>query len=60
VIKRSNGIYVFENFPANTEGPVSYDKHYEGLLIRKIKGVWKIDQYLYNNIPTEILGDSGD
>ncbi|RHW31142.1 DUF3993 domain-containing protein [Neobacillus notoginsengisoli] len=50
--------YVFEFFPANTEGPVGYEDHYEGLLLEKEKGTWKVSEYLYNQIPESILHKS--
>lgn len=55
VIFEKNQIYVFEYFPASTEGPVGYDNHYEGILLKKYNGKWKVDQYLYDNIPKPIL-----
>lgn len=55
VIFAENKIYVFEHFQKSTEGPVEYKSHYEGLLIKKISGEWKIDQYLYDNIPKSII-----
>ena len=48
-------IYVFEFFPANNDGPVGYEDHYEGILLKKENGGWKIDEFLYNNIPESIL-----
>lgn len=55
VIYTEDKIYVFEYFPASNEGPVGYADHYEGLLLKKIDGGWKVDQYLYDNIPISIL-----
>lgn len=48
-------IYVFEYFPEKSEGPVGYKSHYEGLLLIKTKQGWKVDQYLYNQIPEGII-----
>lgn len=48
-------IYVFEFFPAKTDGPVGYEDHYEGILLKKVDGGWKVDEVLYNNIPDSIL-----
>lgn len=48
-------IYVFEYFPENHDGPVGYKSHYEGLLINNDKGNWKVDQYLFDNIPKSII-----
>ena len=50
-----DSIYVFEFFPANSDGPVGWEDHYEGILLKKENGGWKIDKYLYNNIPDFIL-----
>ena len=55
VVIDSEDIYVFEYFPANTEGPVSYKGHYEGCVLKKIDGQWKVDQYLYKTPPASIL-----
>ncbi|MFD2443337.1 DUF3993 domain-containing protein [Bacillus sp. CGMCC 1.16607] len=54
VIEQSQ-IYLFEYFPKNNEGPVGYEDHYEGILIEKIEGEWKISKYLYNDIPQKII-----
>jgi hypothetical protein len=55
VVISPESIYVFEYFPASTDGPVGYDNHYEGVLLKKVDGGWKVDQYLYDNIPHSIL-----
>lgn len=55
VVISPESIYVFEFFPASTDGPVGYDDHYEGVLLKKVDGGWKVDQFLYNNIPDSIL-----
>ncbi|MEH7177353.1 DUF3993 domain-containing protein [Neobacillus vireti] len=55
VVISSDRIYVFEFFPASTDGPVGYDEHYEGVLLNKVNGGWKVDQFLYNNIPDSVL-----
>jgi hypothetical protein len=55
VIFSPESIYVFEFFPATTDGPVGYEDHFEGVLLRKVDGGWKVDEYLYNNIPDSIL-----
>lgn len=47
--------YVYEYFPGNVEGPVSYKSHYEGILIEQFAGVWKVSDYLYDNIPDEVI-----
>ncbi|NWQ41396.1 DUF3993 domain-containing protein [Bacillus sp. EB106-08-02-XG196] len=55
VIFSPDSIYVFEFFPAATDGPVGYEDHLEGVLLRKVDGGWKVDEFLYNNIPDSIL-----
>jgi hypothetical protein len=55
MIIAQDGIYVFEFFPASTEGPVGYEDHYEGIVLKKDNGGWKIAEFLYNNIPNSIL-----
>ncbi|WP_052427320.1 DUF3993 domain-containing protein [Neobacillus niacini] len=58
VIMTPEDIYIIEHFPASSEGPVGYDDHYEGILLKKVDGAWKIDQYLYNNVPNSILKEA--
>ncbi|MBU8877634.1 DUF3993 domain-containing protein [Bacillus sp. FJAT-29790] len=53
-------IYVFEYFPENDEGPVSYESHYEGLILVKENGKWKVAEYLYDDIPKEIIRKSSE
>lgn len=48
-------IYVFEYFPKSKDGPISYEGHYEGILIKKIGDQWKVSKYLYNDIPEKII-----
>jgi hypothetical protein len=55
VVFMKNKIYVFEYFPERANGPVGYKSHYEGLLITKNNGEWKVDQYLFNNIPKNVI-----
>lgn len=55
VVISSEAIYVFEFFPAASDGPVGYEAHYEGVLLKKVDGSWKVDKFLYNNIPNSIL-----
>lgn len=50
-----NEQYIFEFFPEMDEGPVSYESHYEGLLLTKSDGGWRIAEFLYNNIPEELI-----
>jgi hypothetical protein len=55
VVFNENEIFVFEYFPKNLLGPVGYDSHYEGLLIKRAEEQWKISDYLYNQIPEDII-----
>ncbi|WP_210366349.1 DUF3993 domain-containing protein [Bacillus sp. REN3] len=55
VVAKGKEIYVVEYFPGNTEGPVGYESHYEGLKLIKDQGKWKVAQYLYNDIPKEVI-----
>jgi hypothetical protein len=48
-------IYVLQFFPSTTDGPVSYEDHYEGIMLKKMDGSWKIADYLYDNIPKSII-----
>jgi hypothetical protein len=55
VVELENEIYVVEFFPGNTEGPVSYDDHYEGLKLVNEDGNWKVATYLYEEVPQEVI-----
>jgi hypothetical protein len=55
VVELKNEIYVIEYFPGNAEGPVSYEDHYEGLKLSKVEGSWKVADYLYDEIPEEVI-----
>jgi Protein of unknown function (DUF3993) len=55
VVIGSDEIYVFEYFPASTEGPVGYKSHYEGLLLKKSADEWRVEKFLYNTIPKNII-----
>lgn len=42
-VKQINkGILVYEFFKENNEGPVTYNDHYEGLLLQREEGGWKV------------------
>lgn len=60
VVILQDKIYVFEFFPAASDGPVGYDAHYEGVLLKKVDETWKVDKFLYNNIPNSILNKAGE
>lgn len=55
VVKVENEIYVVEYFPGDAEGPVSYEDHYEGLKLVNETGDWKVAQYLYDEVPQEVI-----
>ncbi|MBY0120884.1 DUF3993 domain-containing protein [Bacillus sp. S/N-304-OC-R1] len=55
---QQNKIYLFEYFPKTDEGPVSYESHYEGVLLSNEEGTWKIAEFLYDNIPSEIVNQN--
>ncbi|MFT9597675.1 DUF3993 domain-containing protein [Mesobacillus sp.] len=55
VVEMENEIYVVEFFPGNTEGPVGYEDHYEGLKLVKESGNWKVADYLYDKVPQEVI-----
>ena len=55
VVEMENEIYVVEFFPGNAEGPVSYDDHYEGLKLVMSEGSWKVAEYLYDEVPQDII-----
>lgn len=55
VVIQPKKIYVFEYFPEKLDGPVGYKSHYEGLLLIKTNLGWKVDKYLYNQIPEKII-----
>jgi len=55
IVRKKGYIYVFEYFKDSGEGPVSFDDHYEGVIMKDIDGIYKVDEYLYDNIPEEII-----
>lgn len=55
VVKMENELFVVEYFPGDAEGPVSYDDHYEGLKLVNEDGDWKVAQYLYDEVPQEVI-----
>ncbi|MGV2940998.1 DUF3993 domain-containing protein [Mesobacillus sp. LC4] len=55
VVDLENEIYVVEFVPGNAEGPVSYEDHYEGLKLVKNDGSWKVADYLYDEVPQEVI-----
>jgi hypothetical protein len=55
VVEMGNEIFVVEFFPGNAEGPVSYEDHYEGLKLVMSEGSWKVADYLYDEVPQEVI-----
>jgi hypothetical protein len=55
VVEMENEIYVVEFFPGSNEGPVGYEDHYEGLKLVKEAGDWKVADYLYDEVPQEVI-----
>ena len=55
VVISPESIYVLQFFPSTTDGPVSYADHYEGIMLKKMDGGWKVNEYLYDNIPKSII-----
>jgi hypothetical protein len=55
VVISPESIYVLQFFPTTTDGPVRYEDHYEGIMLKKMDGSWKIADYLYDNIPKSII-----
>lgn len=58
VVRSQDSIYVFEFFPETNEGPVSYESHYEGVRMERADTVWKVAEYLNNEILLEIIDQS--
>ncbi|CAM3760579.1 DUF3993 domain-containing protein [Mesobacillus thioparans] len=58
VVEMESEIYVVEFFPATTEGPVGYEDHYEGLKLVKEKEGWKVAEYLYDQVPQEVINQA--
>jgi hypothetical protein len=55
VVESEDEIYVVEFFPSAEEGPVNYEDHYEGLKLIKEKDGWKVAEYLYDQVPEEVI-----
>lgn len=45
-------IFVYEYFPKKDNGPISYESHYEGVLLKNNEGNWKIAD-IYKDFPIE-------
>lgn len=60
VIWLDDKIYIIEFFPKNEDGPVLYDDHYEGVLLERESGNWKVADFLYDLNPIEINGQEKD
>lgn len=48
-------LVVYEFFPTNTEGPVSYESHYQGVLMVREQGRWKVSEFYYNLDPKQLV-----
>ncbi|UII57225.1 DUF3993 domain-containing protein [Cytobacillus spongiae] len=57
IVREDNLVYVFEFFPANNEGPVSYSDHYDGLLLEETSEGVLVTKKLYNDVPEDILSE---
>ncbi len=55
IVHYQQKIYVYEYFPSNDDGPVSYTSHYEGILLEQFNGTWKVSKALYNKIPEQVI-----
>jgi len=55
----SQKIYVYEHFESPDDGPLYYEDHYEGMLLEKFNGHWKVSKQLSNEEITDYLS-SGD
>lgn len=55
VVYDQKSIFVVEYFPAVTEGPVSYEGHYEAIELDRSGSGLKITDVWYENIPEHVL-----
>ncbi|AGK52892.1 DUF3993 domain-containing protein [Bacillus sp. 1NLA3E] len=55
IVPYQHKMYVYEFFPSNEEGPVSYDSHYEGILLEQFNGRWKVSGTIYDKIPEQVI-----
>ncbi len=55
VIEDHQSIFVIEYFPKVTEGPVSYEGHYEAIELEGMEGGLKVTNIWYENLPERIL-----
>ncbi|MCM3029143.1 MULTISPECIES: DUF3993 domain-containing protein [unclassified Niallia] len=51
----SQKIYVYEYFESPDDGPLYYEDHYEGMLLEKINGQWKVSKQLSDEEITKYL-----
>lgn len=56
IITHENQIYVYEFFPGNQEGPVTYQDHYEGIVLEAQNGQYKVARLL-DKAPDEAIHD---
>ncbi len=55
IVKYQDRLYVYEYFSSTDEGPVGYESHYEGVMIEQVEEGLRVSEYLYNNIPEEVI-----
>lgn len=48
-------LIVYEFFPTNNEGPVSYESHYQGILMVREQGQWKVSDFYYYVDPKQLF-----
>lgn len=49
IVVKQDQIYIFQYFPGNQEGPVTYQDHYEGILLEEEDGQFKVAKFLDKN-----------
>jgi len=55
IVPYQHKMYVYEFFPSNEEGPVSYDSHYEGIILEQFDGQWKVSEIIFDKIPEQVI-----
>jgi hypothetical protein len=55
VVNHHDSIFVVEFFPTVTEGPVSYEGHYQAVEIERLEKGLKVTKIWYEQIPAEVL-----
>jgi hypothetical protein len=57
IVNYHDSIFVVELFPTVSEGPVSYEEHYEAVELERLETGLKITGIWYENIPEAVLMD---